>query len=661
MTDVVQDEVSGSFDRYILTNLQSAFARHAGADGSIDAAELQRALGMRSEFLAQRVLRVFDRNRDGSVDRTEFLDAVRRIVFGTVRDRLEFVFALHDLDDDLAIGREELRTMLEYSLVEDDLRLDPEAVDRLTELILSSVDVSADGLISYDEFERAMFAHPQVLDLLLRSESRWIDPTVDLTATEAEPSRTERVRRYVENRRALLTLAGVWAVANAVLFVHAVLAYSDSNGWVQLARGCGACLNLNCALVFVPVLRRTLGSLRRSPLGRVLPVDDALLIHRFLGHAVLVFAVVHTAAHLSNYTVVHGSPVGSWLGGWFPATGLALLVVLGAMWLFARPRVRRSGRFELFAVTHVGYVLFAVLMLLHGRHFWMWAALPFAGLVVEQAIRLRRRAATVETVRLDPLTSGVTHLQLARPAGFRHEAGDYAFLRIPGVARREWHPFTISSAPEAEHLGFHVRSLGNFTASLRALADARHASGEHSPLTVHVDGPYSTASQEIFDSEYTVLIGAGIGVTPFASILESLVLRARDDDERLRKAYFYWLNRDGYSFEWFQDLLLRLESIDRSAMVDVRIHMTGARGGATAAALNLARELSSALGRPDLVTGLRTRTRVGAPDWEAELREIRDAHAPDPVRVFFCGPPGLARQVRTVCEELGMRFRQENF
>lgn len=39
---------------------------------------------------------------------------------------------------------------------------------------------------------------------------------------------------------------------------------------------------------------------------------------------------------------------------------------------------------------------------------------------------------------------------------------------------------------------------------------------------LRVDGPYGAASEEVFDSKYAVLVGAGIGVTPFASVLQSI-------------------------------------------------------------------------------------------------------------------------------------------
>lgn len=46
-------------------------------------------------------------------------------------------------------------------------------------------------------------------------------------------------------------------------------------------------------------------------------------------------------------------------------------------------------------------------------------------------------------------------------------------------------------------------------------------------LRLYIDGPYGTPSYSIFDSSHAVLVGAGIGITPFASILQSIMHRYR--------------------------------------------------------------------------------------------------------------------------------------
>ena len=62
----------------------------------------------------------------------------------------------------------------------------------------------------------------------------------------------------------------------------------------------------------------------------------------------------------------------------------------------------------------------------------------------------RWRYGTTYVTEVVHLPSNVTHLVIERPTKFRFFAGDYVYINIPNVAANEWHPFTISSAPEQE-------------------------------------------------------------------------------------------------------------------------------------------------------------------------------------------------------------------
>ena len=48
------------------------------------------------------------------------------------------------------------------------------------------------------------------------------------------------------------------------------------------------------------------------------------------------------------------------------------------------------------------------------------------------------------------LPSNVVSLIIKRPPGFNFEPGQYILINIPDIAVFEWHPFTISSAPEQD-------------------------------------------------------------------------------------------------------------------------------------------------------------------------------------------------------------------
>ena len=62
------------------------------------------------------------------------------------------------------------------------------------------------------------------------------------------------------------------------------------------------------------------------------------------------------------------------------------------------------------------------------------------------------------------LPSNVVSLIIKRPPGFHFEPGQYILINIPDIAVFEWHPFTISSAPEQDDvISLHIRVAGHWT------------------------------------------------------------------------------------------------------------------------------------------------------------------------------------------------------
>lgn len=64
-------------------------------------------------------------------------------------------------------------------------------------------------------------------------------------------------------------------------------------------------------------------------------------------------------------------------------------------------------------------------------------------------------------------------------------------------------------------------------------------------MLVMIDGPFGSASEDFQKYEVVILVGAGIGVTPFASILKSIWYRVNYPTEKrskLRKVHFFWVH-----------------------------------------------------------------------------------------------------------------------
>ncbi len=627
----------------------------AAQRSTLGAEAVQRLLGLRSRYLAQQLMTALDPWHAGFSTAADFHAMAQTMIDAPMERKLAFLFRLHDGDGDGRIDREELDRMLHIGLAENGVVLARDDAQRLLTAMTSEADVDRDESLSFDEFRRIIERRPALQArmaeqgvALLRPRSRAAGPR----------SRGREAVGWVRRWGVLGTWLALFVAVNLWLFVGAFAAYRAAGAtlWVQIARGCGACLDLDGPLLLVPMLRHLWTAVRRTWWERVLPLDDVVGIHRLIGEVVFGLSLVHAAAHLINIAT-SDAPLRS------PAndTGFALLAVLVLIWLCARDRVRAAGHFELFHRVHALYWLWFAVALVHGPVLWVWLLAPGLGFIAERTLRRSLVRPPVKLLEARPLASGVTLLRFARPPDFTYDPGDFVFVRLPAVARFEWHPFTLTSAPEEpDALSVHVRSLGNWTAAVR---ERFTAPDRHEGLMVHIDGPYGTPSVHIRECEHVVTIAAGIGVTPFASVLRSLQLQrsAGVAGFQLRRLHFVWISREQDSFEWFTRLLGELERADADGWLDIHIYFTAARPDMDGSVLELARTILHDTTGIDLITGLRSRTHFGRPDFRALLASFAGEPKLAAPSVFFCGPVPLARDISSTCQSLGLSFRYERF
>jgi len=248
-------------------------------------------------------------------------------------------------------------------------------------------------------------------------------------------------------------------------------------------------------------------------------------------------------------------------------------------------------------------------------------------------------------------------------------AGQYIFINCPEVSYFQWHPFTLTSAPEEEYISIHVRVVGDFTSALaKSLGcdfedkprkekgddekDSRVVATQANPSInrilprVMVDGPFGSASEDFLKYETVLLVGAGIGVTPFASILKSIWYRMnhfnKSKPTRLQKVYFIWVIRDFGTAEWFHSLLHAIEEQDAENRIEISIYLT-----AKIKEDDMNNILVQDVGADrDAITALRAPTHFGRPNWDRVFSGVAEKHPDTDVGVFFCGPAVLSKQLK---------------
>ncbi|XP_008273846.1 NADPH oxidase 1 [Stegastes partitus] len=297
---------------------------------------------------------------------------------------------------------------------------------------------------------------------------------------------------------------------------------------------------------------------------------------------------------------------------------------------------------------------------------WMWVIGPMILYIFERVLRFIRYMQTVKYRKIVMRPSKVLELQLVKN-GFKMEVGQYVFLNCLAISQLEWHPFTMTSAPEEDFFSVHIRSAGDWTDKLIDIMQ-KLPEGAQGPK-MGVDGPFGTASEDVFDYEVSMLVGAGIGVTPFASILKSIWYKIKNGNStlRTRKIYFYWLCRETHAFEWFADLLQVLErEMEERGLADFLTYNLYLTGWDQSHVDHVKVRFDE---DTDVVTGLKQKTHYGRPIWDKEFEQVRKENPTSVVGTFLCGPVALAKVLEKKCAKYSdvdprktkFYFNKENF
>ncbi|KAH8883821.1 hypothetical protein GQ53DRAFT_786604 [Thozetella sp. PMI_491] len=496
---------------------------------------------------------------------------------------------------------------------------------------------------------------------------------------------------------------------------------------VWLSRGAGLVLSVDGMLILLPVCRTIMRFFR--PKLRFVPLDENLFAHRQLAYAMLMFTIIHTSAHYVNFYNVEKTQIRpvtaleihyTQPGG---ITGHVMLLCMLFMYTTAHHRIRQQS-FETFWYTHHLFIPFFLALYTHttgcfvrtsadavspfagdtywntciGYLGWRWEMWTGGFYLIERLYREVRALRYTKITRVVRHPYDAVEIQFEKPS-FKYKAGQWLFLQVPSISQYQWHPFTITSCPFDPYVSVHVRQVGDFT---RALGDAVGAGAAQAKLYdgvdpmgmyevalqngqqmpgLRIDGPYGAPAEDVFENEIAVLIGTGIGVTPWASILKNIwhLRNGPNPPTRLRRVEFIWVCKDTGSFEWFQTLLSSLEAqsaeaaqLPGSSGVEfLKIHTYLTQKLDMNTTQNII--LNSVGTEVDPLTELKSRTNFGRPNFARLFASMRDGildrtylnglegSMKTTVGVYFCGPSAAARDIKKAAKQATVREVEFSF
>eukprot|EP01063_Lacrimia_lanifica_P015240 TRINITY_DN22054_c0_g1_i1.p1 TRINITY_DN22054_c0_g1~~TRINITY_DN22054_c0_g1_i1.p1 ORF type:complete len:1267 (+),score=443.01 TRINITY_DN22054_c0_g1_i1:76-3876(+) len=543
--------------------------------------------------------------------------------------------------------------------------------------------------VGLDEAEAAAYAAQQNTPQFLSSRGYKVDTCNAVKAETAKPESAKAINRSW--RWVKLAI-----FAQVALFMYGALAHRiyfqrHGNVWLPLAKGAGTVLDFLLVLLPLPTLKvMLLGSLRATPATEYIDLDKHYDFHIFIAKCVAVWAfLIHVPAHGLNIMWFFdrscapprcmdascecvpgpwGWTVGAQLRTFAGWTGVICLILFAIIFFNATPWRKGKGNkascplftaeayngFDRFWYTHQLWIPAYLVMLLHAPKFYGWASIMLVLVAMEKAISYWRlcQLARIEAATL--VSRDVMELKIHKP-GFRHISGQFVKLLIPEISPFLAHPFTVSSAPVKDRFTVHIRTNDSMDWT-KKLKNSLFGPAAHAPqkltfnnyrpceLQVAVDGPFAASTQQFTNFDTVVLVGAGIGVTPFASILKAMHAGGPNLPD---KVYFYWLVQDDAHFAWFSDLMHDVTDLNKSR-VEITTYITGE--------FDLAAHTAKAAQRGGAGKQPWSAQRTGRPNWKRILGSLHKEHAsgdagtPARVGVFFCGPHALGDTLGSLCE-----------
>ncbi|XP_017218212.1 respiratory burst oxidase homolog protein C [Daucus carota subsp. sativus] len=389
--------------------------------------------------------------------------------------------------------------------------------------------------------------------------------------------------------------------------------------------------------------------------------------------------------------------------------------------------------FNAFWYSHHLFVIVYALLIVHGvklylthdwykKTTWMYLAVPIILYACERFIRTYRSSIKAVNIKKVVVYENLLALQVFKPEGFKYKSGQYMFVNCAAVSPFEWHPFSITSAPDDDYLSVHIRSVGDWTGEMKevfsqvcqsspsersGVLTAEFIKGTNNTpnVKVSIDGPYGAPAQDYKSYDLLLLIGSGIGATPMISIVKDIVnnIKAREEEEnaiedgtgkasgtdsnyfspstkkspgqssasgfKTRKAYFYWVTPTQGSFEWFKGVINEVTDADKNGVIEMHNHCTSVyeKGNAQSALIAMLQSIYYDKHGVDVVTGTRVKSHFARPNWKKVYKDIADKHKDSRVGVFYCGPLPLGEVLKDLAAEYSnatstkFDFHKENF
>ena len=145
-TGMPEEEVKQQYEEFRKTCPSGVMTKKKFADLS------REALGSEADFLADSLFRVFDEDRSGTMDFTEYMLAINATNLDSPEDKLKWMFSVFDKDGGGTISRDEIEGLLRGLFEMSGQEFEEKELQDASKDIMEAIDSDGDGEVTREEF-----------------------------------------------------------------------------------------------------------------------------------------------------------------------------------------------------------------------------------------------------------------------------------------------------------------------------------------------------------------------------------------------------------------------------------------------------------------------------------------------------------------------------
>ena len=264
------------------------------------------------------------------------------------------------------------------------------------------------------------------------------------------------------------------------------------------------------------------------------------------------------------------------------------------------------------------------------------------------------------------MPSDIMQIEIKFENKFEFNPGDYIYLNTSKVSIMDWYPFIIIEKINDRKLLLQIKVNNDWTKKLQKKIletfKVKKQFNQKFDWSFRVDGPYGGRFNDLLNSKYLIMVGAGHGISKFAPILKNIREKLKFGKTNIKEIDLYWLVFNQTYFAWFVKILNDFKNDNLHVNFNYHTYFVDKKPDQiNDKLLFISKDVLNNKTEIKLIKDLWTGSSFGKPNWNKNLKSKKSKDETSKFNLFYSGPDTYSKELKDTCGKLNITFNYKNF